>query len=50
MIFNVVHLHADNHFIIRSNKITCGHPFTLVKPLCKARARSDFVARRVVDA
>ena len=47
--FNLVDLHVDNFFAVRTNKITRDHPYTLVKPICKVRARSNFCACRVVD-
>ena len=47
--FNLVDLNVDNFFAVRTNKITRGHPYTLVKPLCKVRARSNFLACGVVD-
>ena len=40
---------VNNLFAFRTNKITRCHPYTLVKPLCKVRARSNFFACRVVD-
>ena len=46
---NHVSLNVDNLFVVRTKKITRGHPYTLVKPLCKVRARSHFFACRVVD-
>ena len=49
IMFNLVNLNVDNFFAVRTNKITRGHPYTLVKPLCKVRARSNFFACRVVD-
>ena len=49
IMFNLVDLNVDNCFTVRTNKITRGHPYTLVKPLCKVRARSNFFACRVVD-
>ena len=49
IIFNLVDLNVDNFFAVRTDKITRGHPYTLVKPLCKVRARSNFLACRVVD-
>ena len=50
IIFNLVDLNVDNFFAVRTNKITHGHPYTIVKPLCKVRARSNFFACRVVDS
>ena len=47
--FNLVDLNVDNFLAVRTNKITRGHPYTIVKPLCKVRARSNFFAYRVVD-
>ena len=47
--FNLVDLNVDNLFAVRTNKITRGHPYTLVKPLCKVRVRSNYFACRVVD-
>ena len=49
IMFNLVDLNVDNFFAVRTNKITRGHPYTIVKPLCKVRARSNFLACRVVD-
>ena len=40
IIFNVVNLNVGNIFIIIANKITRGHPFTLIKPLCKTGKRA----------
>ena len=47
--FNLVHLNVDNFFSVRTNKITRGHPYTIAKPLCIVRARSNVLACRVVD-
>ena len=47
--FYLVDLNVDNFFAVRTNKITRGHPYTIVKPLCKVRARNNFLAWRVVD-
>ena len=47
--FNLVDLNVDNFFAVRTNKITRDHPYTLVKPLCKVRVRSNFFAFGVVD-
>ena len=49
IMFNLVDLNIDNFFAVRTNKITHGHPYTLVKPLCKVRARSYYYACTVVD-
>ena len=49
IMFNLVDINVDNFFAVRTNKITRGHPYTIVKPLCKVRARSNFFACRVVD-
>ena len=47
--FNLVDLNIDNFCAVRTKKITRGHPYTIVKPLCKDRARNNFLACRVVD-
>ena len=47
--FNLVDLNVDNFFAVETNKITRGHPYTLVKPLCEVRARNNFFACTVVD-
>ena len=47
--FNLVNLNIDNFFAVRTNKITRGHPNTLVKPLCKVGTRGNFFACRLVD-
>ena len=47
--FNLVNLNVDTFFAVRTNKITRGHPYTLVKPLCIVRVRSNFFACWVVD-
>ena len=47
--FNLVAFNVDNLFAVRTNKIKRGHPYTLVKPLYKVRARSNFFACSVVD-
>ena len=49
IMFNLVDLDVDNLFTVRTNKITRGHPYTLFKPLCKVRARSNFFACKVAD-
>ena len=49
IMFNLVDLNVDNFFAVRTNKITRGHLYTIVKPLRKIRARSNFFACRVVD-
>ena len=38
IMFNLVDLNVDSFFAVRTNKITRGHPYTLVKPLSKVRA------------
>ena len=49
IMFNLVNLNVDNFVAVRTNKITRGHAYILVKSLCKVRARSNFFACRVVD-
>ena len=49
IMFNLVDLNVDNFFAVRTNKITRCHQYTLVKSLCKVRARNNFIACRVVD-
>ena len=49
IMFNLVNFNVDNFFAVRTNKITRGHPYTLVIPLCQVRVRSNFCACRVVD-
>ena len=55
IMFNLVDLNIDKFFAVRTNKITRGHQYTLVKPsvkfvpVCKVRARSNIFACRVVD-
>ena len=49
IMFILVNLNVDNFFAVRTNKITRGHPYTLVKPLCKVLCRSNLFAYRVVN-
>ena len=49
IMFNLLDLNVDNFFAVRTNKITRGHPYTIVKALCKVRARNIFLACRMVD-
>ena len=49
IMFNLVDLNVDNLFAVRTKKITRGHPYTLVKPLCKVRSRCNYFVCRVVD-
>ena len=49
ILFNLVNVNVEFFFPVRTNKITRGHTYTLVKWLCKVCARSYFFACRVVD-
>ena len=49
ILFNHFNLNVDNFFVLRTKKMTRGHPYTLFKLLCKVRTSSEFFACRVVD-